>query len=167
MTQQIAARPPCAGIAENPAEGVRSMREVEPGRSIAELAAELNPAPRKNAALVCRLNGEWLSRMTAAEHDRVELLEQLGREDDAIAFEEECCRAMRAWHDVRVENGDVVEFFEMPEGNGLRIVAGVALALVDSTFLHTGYLTTFGLAMAAGGVMDPHLIPKEPTSCPC
>lgn len=101
-------------------------------------------------ALACMIPGfrKWVREYPAGFHLRVG---RAFRGEDEIA---EPCAGTEVIHLIPATAASSA---------AARVVAGVVLVVVDQVFLHTGYLTQVGAAMAIGGVAEM-LAPKPKTT---
>ena len=142
-------RPPASGIARNPLLGINGadMRVVPVGASLHELAEAAG-----ESVVVCRLNGEFISRLTAEEHDHLDALLAAGKKVEADAYEALCVRSAQGWRNVRLTDGDVVEWYAVAQSNALRLVVGL-VAIAAGVFFEQPWLVKIGIGIALGGAL--------------
>jgi hypothetical protein len=158
-------RPPASGVARNPLVGMRGddMHAVAVGASLLELAEAVGEG--NDEVLICRLNGEFISRLTAEEHETLDELLRAGKEVEAEAYEALCVRVSQGWRNVRVTEGDVVEWHPLSmSGNTLRSVLLVAV-IVFMWWNPIGWTAAGVAAFGAGASLAINILlpPKVPS----
>jgi hypothetical protein len=140
-------RGPVMGISRNPIEGVRYTVQVEPGRTLLELA------PKPEGLMLCILNGQVVSRLTDAQRRAARL--------DPTLLPALAHRADN-WATIRVDGVDVLVWQDnLPQNREVVRVALQVVSIIISYYFPAAapWLAALNVAF---NVLVPPKSPKQP-----
>lgn len=147
------------GVWEHPLATLRpeDMQAVQVGVSI----CSLKPA---GTYLTCRLNGEWLARLTVRQRSHYAALVSKGRLDDARAYLSKAAARALNWQRVCTRPGDVIEWHGQPQDKeDFRVVLQVAAVIAAIVPGLQGFAPYLAAASVAYNILVPPTVatPRE------